>query len=142
MPGIAAPYWVELIKIGSTYGAYLSPDGINWTEIGPPVNPGFGGSGAGTFAGFAVTSHNNTMLSTMLSDAFTQSVPTTNPSLAVTLLNFAGQAINNQYADLKWTTAAGDNTDSFAVQRSTDGVHFRTLQTVKGIGNSQTSAEL
>jgi hypothetical protein len=73
----------------------------------------------------------------MLSDAFTQSVPTTNP-LAVTLLGFTGQDINNEYADLKWTTAAGDNTDSFGVQRSTDGVHYRTLLTVKGIGNSQT----
>jgi type IX secretion system substrate protein len=135
--GITAPYWVELIKIGSTYAAYLSPDGINWTEIGPPVSAGFGGNGAGTFAGFAVTSHNNTVLSTMLSDAFTQSVPTTNP-LAVTLLGFTGQAINDEYADLKWTTAAGDNTDSFAVQRSSDGVHFRTITTVKGIGNSQT----
>jgi F5/8 type C domain/Secretion system C-terminal sorting domain len=135
--GIAAPYWVELIKIGSTYAAYLSPDGINWTEIGSPVVPGFGANGTGSFAGFAVTSHNNTVLSTMLSDAFTQSVPTTNP-LAMTLISFTGQNINDEYADLKWTTATEDNTDSFEVQRSTDGVHFRTLQTIKAVGNSQT----
>ena len=137
VPGLKAPYWVELIKIGSTYAAYTSPDGINWTEIGPPVSAGFGGNGAGTYAGFAVASHNNTVLSTMLSDAFNQSVPTTNP-LAVTLLSFTGQAINDEYADLKWVTAAQDNTDSFVVQRSSDGVHYRNLMTVKGVGNSQT----
>ena len=137
IPGLKAPYWVKLVKIGSLYGGYLSPDGNTWTQIGSPVDLGFGVNGSGTYAGFAVTSHNNTVLSTMLSDAFTQSVPTTNP-LAVTLASFTGEDVNDEYADLQWITATEENSDHFEVQRSTDGVHFRTILTVKAVGNSQT----
>ena len=137
VPGLAAPYWVKLVKFDSSYSGYLSPDGTNWTEIGVPVDLGFGANGSGTYAGFAVTSHNNAVLSTMLSDAFVQSVPTTNP-LAVTLVSFTGEAINDEYADLQWVTAMEENSDHFEVQRSTDGVHFGTVLTVKAVGNSQT----
>ena len=30
--GPAAPYWVKLVRSGSTITGYRSPDGINWTS--------------------------------------------------------------------------------------------------------------
>jgi len=27
------PYWVKLSRVGSTFSSYLSPDGINWTQL-------------------------------------------------------------------------------------------------------------
>ena len=32
--GATPPYWIELVRSGSTLSSYLSPDGTNWTLIG------------------------------------------------------------------------------------------------------------
>jgi len=32
--GIAAPYWVRLVRSGNTFNAYCSPDGVTWTAAG------------------------------------------------------------------------------------------------------------
>jgi len=29
-----APFWVELVRSGSTFTAYISPDGVNWSQVG------------------------------------------------------------------------------------------------------------
>ena len=32
--GVAAPYWVRLVRGGNTFTAYRSADGVNWTSLG------------------------------------------------------------------------------------------------------------
>jgi alpha-L-fucosidase len=32
--GLAAPYWLRLVRAGDTFTAYASPDGVNWTSVG------------------------------------------------------------------------------------------------------------
>ena len=32
--GLAAPYWVRLMRSGNTFTSYVAPDGINWTPTG------------------------------------------------------------------------------------------------------------
>jgi regulation of enolase protein 1 (concanavalin A-like superfamily) len=32
--GLAAPYWLRLIRSGNTFTAFVSPDGLNWTQTG------------------------------------------------------------------------------------------------------------
>ena len=32
--GTTPPYWVELVRSGSTLSSYASPDGANWTLVG------------------------------------------------------------------------------------------------------------
>ena len=59
--GLTAPYWVRLVRNGSTFTAYTAPDGITWTELG---------SATVTMAnyatmGLAVSSHNNSEDSTV-----------------------------------------------------------------------------
>ena len=31
----APPYWVELVRSGNDFSSYTSPDGVNWTQVGP-----------------------------------------------------------------------------------------------------------
>jgi RHS repeat-associated protein len=31
----APPYWVELVRSGNDFTSYTSPDGVNWTQVGP-----------------------------------------------------------------------------------------------------------
>src|SRR5690348_13807437 len=43
---------------------------------------------------------------------------------------------NNGEALVKWTTAAETNNDFFTIERTTDGINFDKVGTVKGAGNS------
>ena len=31
--GLVAPYWVRLVRLGSTISGYISPDGVAWTLL-------------------------------------------------------------------------------------------------------------
>ena len=55
---IAAPYWVKIVRSGTTVTGYQSPDAASWTPIGT-VSIALGSS---AFIGLAVTSHDNTRL--------------------------------------------------------------------------------
>ncbi len=73
--GVAAPYWVKLVRSGSTFTGYSSPDGTSWTQVGSDTIP----MGASVLVGLALTSHNNPVLcaASMTSVAVTGgSVPT------------------------------------------------------------------
>ncbi len=53
--GIAAPYWVRLVRQGSNFSAYRSADGNAWKWVGTQAMA----MGTPAYVGLAVTSHNN-----------------------------------------------------------------------------------
>jgi regulation of enolase protein 1 (concanavalin A-like superfamily) len=57
---VAAPYWVRIKRLGTNFTAFQSIDGQNWVQIGQEtINmPGT------LLIGLAVTSHDNSVLST------------------------------------------------------------------------------
>ncbi|RYZ42670.1 MAG: T9SS type A sorting domain-containing protein [Sphingobacteriales bacterium] len=66
--------------------------------------------------------------------------PSTGIPLPVHFISFTATA-NGDVADLAWATAAEENNDYFAVERSADGVNFTELVRVPGAGtthNTQT----
>ncbi len=65
------------------------------------------------------------------------STPLSSGSLPVTLINFTAQA-QTAGVVLKWNTATEIDNDHFEIQRSTDGIAFDAIGTVKGAGNSNT----
>jgi hypothetical protein len=129
-PGIAAPYWLKLVKAGSTFSGYTSSDGLAWTPVGATTDLGFGAGGSTTYAGLAITSHNNSTLSTASVDNFTQALP-----LPIGLTGFSGHRAGKTVV-LEWSTGFEQNSDHFDVERSNDGVHFSLLATVPAAGNS------
>jgi regulation of enolase protein 1 (concanavalin A-like superfamily) len=50
----AAPYWVRLVRSGSTFTGYSSTDGTTWTVMGTATVS----MNATVYVGLAVTSHN------------------------------------------------------------------------------------
>jgi len=56
-------------------------------------------------------------------------------SLPVELIYFKG-AYNNSVNILEWSTAAEIHNDYFTVEKSADGINFKELQKIKGVGNS------
>jgi phosphatidylserine/phosphatidylglycerophosphate/cardiolipin synthase-like enzyme len=66
--GIAAPYWVKIVRAGSTITGYQSADGSTWTPVGSASIA----LGSTAFIGLAVSSHDNTRLCTASFTAVTQ----------------------------------------------------------------------
>ncbi len=56
--------------------------------------------------------------------------------LPIGLTNFDATLINNKQVELKWETASELNNNYFTVQKTTDGVSYEDVATVKGAGNS------
>ncbi len=59
----------------------------------------------------------------------------TNATLPVSIIDF-GAVYSNDKVNVKWTTTFELNNDHFEVERSTDGLSFKSVATVKGAGNS------
>jgi len=129
---LTAPVYLRLSKSGTVYSAYTSPSGIDgsWTLVGS-ADLGFGLLNVSP--GLAVTSTNNGSLATATFDSYEETAP-----LPISLLSFTATNINNEYISIKWTTSMEENNDRFVIERSTDGMHFEKLTTVKSAGNSST----
>lgn len=59
-----------------------------------------------------------------------------NTPLPIELLSFDVRPIDNQKVSVDWTTASETNNDYFLVERSIDGVNFKSIKKVEGAGNS------
>jgi hypothetical protein len=132
--GLNAPYWVELVKSGTQYTAFISPTGAanSWVQVGTPVDLGFGSLSA--YTGMAVSSADNSLLSTATIRDFAEvSAP-----LTVKLISFTATNIDNQYVALKWATDTEVNSKYFEVQRSSNGTDFTAVAQVNAMGNSTT----
>jgi alpha-L-fucosidase len=53
--GLAAPYWVRLVRAGDAFTSFISPDGTNWTQSGVTTVA----MDANVYVGLAVCSVNN-----------------------------------------------------------------------------------
>ncbi len=62
--GLVAPYWVRLVRSGSTFTGSISPDGYTWTTMGTATVT----LGSSPLQGLAVSSHDNTQLNTSTFD--------------------------------------------------------------------------
>ncbi|MEP6512490.1 MAG: discoidin domain-containing protein [Parafilimonas sp.] len=121
---IKAPYWLRMSISGSTYTAYVSPDGASWTQVGTSTDAGFG-NGTPVYSGLAVTSANNSILTTAHVDNYLLS-----GALPVQLLSFTASLGLNHTVLLEWKTTLETNTKYFAVERSSDNIHFSEIDRV------------
>ncbi len=83
--GGAAPYWVRLVRQGSTFSGFVSADGAAWTFVGAETIP----MAAGIYVGLPVSSHRTGVLNTTTFDnvVVTSSADvsdTTAPAAAIT----------------------------------------------------------
>ena len=63
---LAAPYWVRMVRAGTTFTSYSSPDGLTWTQLGTPQTISM--ASASYRAGLAVTAANDGQLSNVVFD--------------------------------------------------------------------------
>jgi len=128
---IKAPYWIKLSKLGSTYTAYISVDGAQWTEVGSAVDAGFG-NGTPVYAGFALTSHLNGMLSTAtIGNLFISG------SYDYDLQIFSASLNLDKTVTLQWTTTLESNLKEFVVERSSDNINFIEIETIPAVNQGR-----
>jgi regulation of enolase protein 1 (concanavalin A-like superfamily) len=66
-PAATAPYWVKMVRLGTSFTAYASPDGVTWTQVSTQTLS----MGSTINVGLAVTSHKNGTLATVTFDNVT-----------------------------------------------------------------------
>ena len=74
--GVTAPYWLKLVRSGSTFSEYFSTDGVNWTESATTETISMAQN---VYIGLAVNSGNNSALATAIFDSVSVS-PTASPA--------------------------------------------------------------
>jgi len=147
--GWVAPYWVQLIRNGTTFTANYSSNGVNWVTAGSSNVTGFATS---ALWGLAVTAHNNALASaaTFANVALVRAAPVLNAisnrtltagqTLTVTntatdanapplTLTFSlptapsGMTVNSSSGILTWrpTLAQSPSTNSVSVQVTDNG---------------------
>ena len=57
----ALPYWVKLVRSGSSFSAYISADGVNWVPVGSTQTISMAQS---VYIGLAVSANNNSAVAT------------------------------------------------------------------------------
>lgn len=124
MPDVRPPYWVKLVKTGSTLTGFVSNEGFTWTQMGEPVDVGFGAS-VPVYAGIALTSHNINRLTKATVDRYLYS-----GLLDVQLQDFKASVSLDNTINLAWTTTLENNIQAFTIERSMDNLHYQDIDTV------------
>ncbi|MFI5193913.1 MAG: discoidin domain-containing protein [Chitinophagales bacterium] len=134
---VSFPYWIKVAKMGTQFAPFTSADGVTWAQASPAVNLNFGTdiNNAPKY-GMAVTSANNTLLSTAQLGSF--GLTTNSTPLPIQLASFTAQNINNDHVLVSWSTSMEEHVDHFEVQKSADGSFYQTFTKVNAAGNSQT----
>jgi hypothetical protein len=70
-PGLVAPYWIRVVRNGSTFTGYFSPDGVNWTQEGT-VSVSMASN---AYIGLVVSSRNTSQLCTATFDNVSITTP-------------------------------------------------------------------
>ncbi|MFC4600792.1 fibronectin type III domain-containing protein [Cohnella hongkongensis] len=104
----SAPYWVKLVRSGSTMTASISPNGTSWTEVGSATVA----MGTNVYAGLAVLSKNNAALNTSTFDnvSVTGSGGPSDTEAPTAPADLAMTAKTDTTVSLSWT-ASTDNVD-------------------------------
>lgn len=105
---VAAPYWVRLVRQGTTFTGYASSDGLSWTQVGsaaismvPTI-----------YVGLAVTSHNSSVSCTsVFNNVFITTEPAAPSALTATVAS--GSQINLSWKD------NSTNESGFKLERKT-----------------------
>ncbi|MGB7154128.1 MAG: IPT/TIG domain-containing protein [Candidatus Acidiferrales bacterium] len=83
---VTLPYWLQIVVNGSTFSAYMSPDGVNWTQV---LSNQTITMPSPVYVGFGVSSEQNTSLSTATFDNVSVIIGTT-PVVTGILPDLAG----------------------------------------------------
>ena len=130
-PGIAAPYWVRLVRKGDVVTGYNSPDGITWTERGSVTLSSLPST---VYIGLAVSSLNDGVLGTALFDnvyvyGSTAPPPVVDVTPPTIPTGLQATAAGPNQINLNWTASSDSGTGVAGYRIFRDGVQVGTAAT-------------
>lgn len=130
--GFYPPHWMRLTRVGNTFTAYHSEDGVTWSLVNDGKNPQTFAMNDTIYAGIAFTSHdvNN------LSEAEIQfvSVNFNNVVFPVQLAGFDAE-LKDRDVQLRWEAASEENFSHYEIQRkSLTSETYEPLAMIPGAG--------
>ncbi|MEQ1850143.1 MAG: fibronectin type III domain-containing protein [Chthoniobacteraceae bacterium] len=126
-PRVAAPYWVRIVRQGNVLTGSVSANGTAWQQVGTTTVS----MTAAVYVGLAVTSHNNSALSTATFDNV--SIPGQAVGLSAGPTGLAANVVSMNRIDLAWTDQSTNET-GFKIERSTNSAAFvQIAQTGAGV---------
>ena len=134
-----APYWVRLIRSGSTITGFQSADGVNWVQVGSDTVS----MGTNVFIGLAVNSHNNTVTTTATFDTVTVSTNNPNNQPPTAIINTPAAGTTWKVDDLISFSGSGTDPEdgplppsalywTVTMQHCPSNCHAHLLQTFPG----------
>ncbi len=119
--GPFAPHWVKLVRSGSTFTGYSSPDGITWTQVGVPTSIAMVNA---IYVGLANASHVATTNISTFDSISSPGLPVPLPLAPAGLVATVG----NGSIGLSWKAVA--NATSYNIKRTTtSGGPYATIGT-------------
>ncbi len=106
---VPPPYWVRLVRSGSSFTAFSSSNGVSWTQVGSAATISMA---ATVQIGLAVNSKNNAVLTTAVFDNVSIVTPPAAPSA------LSAVAVANTQINLAWVDNATNET-GFMLERKT-----------------------
>jgi RHS repeat-associated protein len=88
----ALPYWVKLVRSGSTFTGYTASDGVNWVQVGTTQTISMAQN---VYVGLAASSDTTSSLSTATIDNVSITTPTV-PAPVITLVSATTGSIGSQ----------------------------------------------
>jgi RHS repeat-associated protein len=123
------PYWVRLVRTGNTFTAYVSPDGVSWTQRDSAQTNTMAQN---VYIGFAVSSNVNSSLATATFDNATVTIGTT-PFVTGVSPDLGGIGSSVTISGSNFGATQGSSTLSF---------NGTTASSITGWGNTQIVANV
>ncbi|RYZ25936.1 MAG: hypothetical protein EOP49_44005, partial [Sphingobacteriales bacterium] len=125
--GVAAPYWVKLVRSGSNFSGYISPDAVTWTQVSSTQNIAMPGT---IYIGLAACSYQNgyAMQASTFENVEIASKASTIPNGTYKVMNTAGKVM---------TVAGQSVSNGAAVQQSTYTATSNQVWNVTSLGNGE-----
>jgi RHS repeat-associated protein len=89
-----APFWVMLVRSGNSFSGYMSPDGVNWEQVGATQTISMPQT---VYVGLVVSKENYSTLGTATFDSVSVS-PASSPGPAITSLSATTGPVGSQVA--------------------------------------------
>lgn len=127
---------IDGIVVAGDYGRSDSRGTSNWHIVSSNLTGGFVITGTVTMSGNMNSGHE----SQLIEFNFGKSTSAPGP-LPVVWGGFAGKRVNNSTVALQWRTMQEQNASHYNVQRSEDGIRFRTIAIVASQGTTSSVSD-
>ena len=122
---VTAPYWLKLVRSGSTFSAYESANGVSWSLVGTDTIS----MGTAVYAGLAVTSHTTNTVNNSSFESVQVGGATTGQPPRWTSVQFDGQTGVHLMIE-------GEPGGNYIVEASNDLAHWTNIATLHNVNGS------